>query len=516
MKIKTPNAAGFRVLCFRVLVFLVFVAVGETRVMSTVTHNRRESGKTTSSLTKRQASENVAGKSMALPPRMAKKRPALANVTNQRPAAHNVPRNASNLMVPCVSKIGDPNKASSNVNNGIFTTSVPLKPTALSKNTSIERKDATVSRIIVPPVQSKMEVSPSKSDSLSVSMDETMSTCDSLNSPDVEYIDSNDIAAIESIERKTSSKLSISDHVETTGNVCKREILVEMGTSEKIVDLDVDFMDPQLCATIACDIYQHLRASEAKKRPSVDFMEKVQKDINASMRAILIDWLVEVAEEYRLVPDTLYLTINYIDRYLSGNLMDRQRLQLLGVACMMIASKYEEICAPQVEEFCYITDNTYFKDEVLQMESSVLNFLKFEMTAPTVRCFLRRFVRAALGVNEALSMQLECLASYISELSLLEYNMLCYAPSLVAASSIFLARFILFPSQKPWNSTLRHYTQYQPMDLCECVKALHTLVCECPKSSLPAIREKYSQHKYKFVAKKHCPPSIPVEYFQNN
>ncbi|GFP89208.1 cyclin-a1-1 [Phtheirospermum japonicum] len=74
------------------------------------------------------------------------------------------------------------------------------------------------------------------------------------------------------------------------------------------------------------------------KRPATNFMEMVQKDINASMRAILIDWLVEVVKEYRLVPDTLYLTVNYIDRYLSRNLMDRQRLQLLGVACMMIAS----------------------------------------------------------------------------------------------------------------------------------------------------------------------------------
>ncbi|KAI7740860.1 hypothetical protein M8C21_006502 [Ambrosia artemisiifolia] len=414
--------------------------------MSTVSNNRKLNG-TTSSLAKRQAA----------PPLMAKKRPALANVTNQRPAA----RNGSNLMVP---------KKGSSVTNsfGISSASVHLNPSAaVSKITSITRKDATVSKInIVPPVQTKMEVSPSKSDGLSVSMDETMSTCDSLNSPDVEYIDSNDIAAIESIERKTSSKLNISDNVEPTANVCKREILVEIGSNDKIVDLDVDFMDPQLCATMACDIYQHLRASEVKKRPAVDFMEKVQKDINASMRAILIDWLVEVAEEYRLVPDTLYLTINYIDRYLSGNLMDRQRLQLLGVACMMIASKYEEICAPQVEEFCYITDNTYFKDEVLQMESSVLNFLKFELTAPTVRCFLRRFVRAAHGVNE--------------------------------------------------NSTLKHYTQYQPSELFECVKSLHTLVTECPNSSLPAIREKYSQHKYKFVAKKHCPASIPMEYFLNN
>ncbi|KAK6938376.1 Cyclin, C-terminal domain [Dillenia turbinata] len=153
---------------------------------------------------------------------------------------------------------------------------------------------------------------------------------------------------------------------------------------------------------------------------------------------------------------------------------------------------------------------------VLQMESSVLNYLKFEMTAPTTKCFLRRFVRAAQGVNEEGSLlQLECLANYIAELSLLEYSMLCYAPSLIAASAIFLARYILLPSKSPWNSTLQHYTLYQPTDLYDCVKELHRLCLNSHSSSLPAIREKYSQHKYKLVAKKYCPPSIPTEYFHS-
>ncbi|KAF8390867.1 hypothetical protein HHK36_023166 [Tetracentron sinense] len=251
-------------------------------------------------------------------------------------------------------------------------------------------------------------------------------------------------------------------------NIYKRDILVEMKTIDKIVEVDDDFKDPQMCVSIACDIYKHLRASE--KRPSTDFMEGIQKDINASMRATLIDWLVEVAEEYRLVPDTLYLAVNYIDRYLSGNVMNRQRLQLLGVSCVMIAVKYEEICAPQVEEFCYITENTYFKEEVLQMEAAVLNYMKFEMTAPTSKCFLRRFVRAAPGCNEVPSLQLECIANYLAELSLIEYSMLCYSPSLIAASAIFLAKYILLLSKRPW---------------------------------------------YKFVAKKNCPPSIPPEFFHN-
>ncbi|CAL5333212.1 unnamed protein product [Camellia sinensis] len=247
-----------------------------------------------------------------------------------------------------------------------------------------------------------------------------------------------------------------------------------------------------------------------KKMPRTDLVERIQGDINASMRAVLIDWLVEishlvtschgilswVAEEYSLVPETLFLTVNYIDRYLSGNVIQRQRLQLLGVACMMIAAKYEEICAPQVEEFCYVADNTYFKKEVLQMESSVLNYLKFEMSAPTAGCFLTWFVRAAQGINEVPSMQLDYLANYLTELSLLEYGMLCYAPSLIAASAIFLAKFILNPSKRPWTLTLRHCTLYKPSDLRDCVKAIHRLFCNIHSSSLPGIREKYSQHKF--------------------
>ncbi|XP_022766336.1 cyclin-A1-1-like [Durio zibethinus] len=479
------------------------------------------SSSTTSSLAKRHASssENVGKVASSL----AKKRVPLTNITNQKNTSRSSV--AVSSLVPGSNKVPKARKTqpASNVGfSGHVFPSANVRPSSVLPPkvvTSFHRGNEVVfpppSSSGIPPPPCSMEFSPSKSDGVSVSMDETMSTCDSFKSPDVEYMDNRDVTAIDSIERKTFSNLYISDHVEATGNICNRDAIAETEMDDKIIDVDDNYMDPQLCATFACDIYKHLRASEVKKRPSTDFMERIQKDINSNMRAILIDWLVEVAEEYRLVPDTLYLTVNYIDRYLSGNMMNRQRLQLLGVACMMIAGKYEEVCAPQVEEFCYITDNTYLKEEVLEMESSVLNYLKFEMTAPTAKCFLRRFVRAAQGINEVPSMQLECMANYIAELSLLEYSMLCYAPSLIAASAIFLAKFVLLPSKRPWNSTLQHYIHYKPSDLCDCVKDLHRLCCNNNNSTLPAIREKYNQHKYKSVAKKYCPPSIPSEFFHN-
>ncbi|KAL5074095.1 hypothetical protein RYX36_013079 [Vicia faba] len=110
----------------------------------------------------------------------------------------------------------------------------------------------------------------------------------------------------------------------------------------------------------------------------------------------------------------------------------------------MIAAKYKEICSPKVEKFVYVTDNTYYKDQMLEMESSVLNFLKFEMTAPITRCFLRRFITPAQLKCEVPLMQLEYLVDYLAELSFIEYAMLKYTPSVIAASTTFLAKYIYF------------------------------------------------------------------------
>ncbi|XP_039005099.1 cyclin-A1-4-like [Hibiscus syriacus] len=116
-------------------------------------------------------------------------------------------------------------------------------------------------------------------------------------------------------------------------------------------------------------------------------------------------------------------------------------------------------------------------------------------------------------------LQLKCLASYILQLSLLDYVVLQYAPQLVAASAGFLARFILSPSDKPWDAKLREYTLYQPSDLeeCikleECVKALHRLYRNEGGASLSAIAAKYSQSKYCSVSKRECKATIPEQLF---
>ncbi|CAH9076842.1 unnamed protein product [Cuscuta europaea] len=267
-----------------------------------------------------------------------------------------------------------------------------------------------------------------------------------------------------------------------------------------ITDIDTNHMDPQMCTLYAADIYANLHANELDRRPSVDYMEKLQRDITEGMRGILIDWLVEVSEEYKLVPDTLYLTVNLIDRFLSENYIEKRKLQLLGVTCMLIASKYEEICAPRVEEFCCITDNTYSREEVLKMESHVLNLLDFQLSTPTTKKFLRRFVQAAQTSYQVPSVELEFMANYLAELTLVDYSFLKILPSLIAASAVFLARWTLDQSEHPWNPTLEHYTRYKALELKTTVSALQDLQLNTKGSSLNAIHEKYKLPQFKCVA----------------
>ncbi|KAL0330798.1 UNVERIFIED_CONTAM: Cyclin-A2-1 [Sesamum angustifolium] len=208
-------------------------------------------------------------------------------------------------------------------------------------------------------------------------------------------------------------------------------------------------------------------ASQVDRRPFANYMEKLQRDITQGMRGILIDWLVEVSEEYRLVPDTLYLTVNLIDRFLSENYIEKQKLQLLGVTCMLIASKYEEICAPRVEEFCFITDNTYTKEEVMFKLFTVLicgdmaggenGKSHSELFGFSIVCSHHK------EVPQVPSVELEFLANYLAELTLIEYSFLKFLPSLVAASAVFLARWTLDQSEHPWFKCVSTLSSPKPV-----------------------------------------------------
>ncbi|CAJ2674928.1 unnamed protein product [Trifolium pratense] len=267
-----------------------------------------------------------------------------------------------------------------------------------------------------------------------------------------------------------------------------------------IVDIDSKLKDSLVWTSYAPDIYNSIHVRECERRPSADYMEKLQQDITPTMRGILVDWLVEVTEEYQLVPDTLYLAVNLIDRFLSQRLVAKQMLQLLGITCMLISSKYEEILAPPLQDFCDITDNTYSKQQVLKMEKEVLNLLHFQLAVPTIKTFLRRFIVVAQSSFKVVYDELEFIANYLGELALIEYSFLQFRPSKIAASAVFLGRWTLDQSEHPWNPTLEHYTNYRASELKTTVLALLDLQLNTKGCCLTGVREKYNRQKFQSVA----------------
>nr|XP_060634977.1 cyclin-A2 [Anolis sagrei ordinatus] len=241
------------------------------------------------------------------------------------------------------------------------------------------------------------------------------------------------------------------------------------------------------------DIYKYLREMEVKCKPKVGYMKK-QPDITNNMRAILVDWLVEVGEEYKLQNETLHLAVNYIDRFLSTMSVLRGKLQLVGTAAMLLASKFEEIYPPEVAEFVYITDDTYTKKQVLRMEHLVLKVLSFDLAAPTINQFITQYF-----LHEPTSSQVENLALYLGELSLIDAETyLKYLPSITAAAAFHIANYTI--SGKTWTDALTKVTGYTMEDLKPCITDLHKTYCRAAQHTQQSIREKYKAVKYNAVS----------------
>nr|CAI5852421.1 unnamed protein product [Callosobruchus analis] len=241
-------------------------------------------------------------------------------------------------------------------------------------------------------------------------------------------------------------------------------------------------------------IYTYLREHELKHRAKSGYMKK-QPDVTSDMRTILIDWLVEVAEEYRLSTESLYLAVNFIDRFLSYMSVVRTKLQLVGTAAMFLASKYEEIYPPAIREFVYITDDTYTKRQVIRMEQLILKVLGFDLSVPTPLSF----ITAICSMNK-MNEKTQYLAMYLSELSLLNGDVyLEFLPSAIAASAIAIARHTL-GEQDCWSTELIESTGYNLRDLRPCIEFLSGMFASAPKMPQHAIQDKYKSQRYLHVS----------------
>jgi cyclin B len=249
---------------------------------------------------------------------------------------------------------------------------------------------------------------------------------------------------------------------------------------------------PQLVEEYIPEIFEHLKEIEFDFLPSAGYM-KMQTDINEKMRGILIDWLVEVHLKFKLLPETLFLTCNLIDRFLEKKIIMRNRLQLVGVTAMLIACKYEEIYAPEVRDFVYITDKAYTKEEILAMENEMLATLEYNITVPSSFRYLEIY-NYFLKLDESAFM----FCRYLLELFLVDYKMLKYNPTWLAASTLFITLKI---TKKGEIEKITELTNYTEDKLRECSKDICLIIDNVDKSTLQAVKKKFSLAKYLEVAK---------------
>ena len=245
------------------------------------------------------------------------------------------------------------------------------------------------------------------------------------------------------------------------------------------------------------EIYSNLLMGEKELnyKPKIGYM-KSQNDINEQMRAILIDWLIEVHYRFRLKSETLYQTVWIIDTYLSMFPIIRARLQLLGIASLLISCKSQEIYYPQLNELIDITDGAYIKEELIEMETHILKILNFNIVSPTSNDFFNIIAKAFNFDNRQYF-----LGKYFLESSLIDYQMIKYSSSVIAASCAYIVmKFFGINNYKYLYSNDVIKENCPQKAIKEAAREICFLVKNLSQSTLKAVKDKYSLPQFLNVA----------------
>lgn len=274
------------------------------------------------------------------------------------------------------------------------------------------------------------------------------------------------------------------ERITEENNEMNESSIMEVSNCE-VIDIDEhDTENTQLVAEYVKDIYGYLATVEKQFRISPDFLEK--KIVTSKMRSVLIDWLIQVHLKFHLLQETMYLCVQIIDAYLMAVDVPKMQLQLVGVTAMFVASKYEEMYVPAIDDFVYMTDNTYTKAEIRTMEISILKQLDFMFCKPFPLHFLRRFSKAGQADPKQ-----HTLAKYFMELSLHCAEFSPLDPSYLAACSLCLSFKLLKGTE--WNRTMEFYSTYKLEDL---YSGMHKLAKLVLKSSDADYRYRAATNKY--------------------
>ncbi|TPX51032.1 hypothetical protein SeMB42_g02031 [Synchytrium endobioticum] len=244
--------------------------------------------------------------------------------------------------------------------------------------------------------------------------------------------------------------------------------------------------DPLLAVEYVLDICSYLRDLEARTLGDPRYMER-QPGITWAMRSTLVDWLIQVHHHLRLLPETLYLAINLTDRFLSYRCVTLCKFQLVGVAALLIACKYEEIVVPCISDFIYMVEGGYTREEIIQAERYILAVLKYDLSNPGPMTFLRRISKA-----DSYDVHTRTLSKYLIESTLTDERFVGIPYSLITAGAMYLSRKVL--SNDDWSPMHHHISGYDEATL---VPIAHGLLdCASQYSKHSFVHSKYSEARY--------------------
>lgn len=225
-----------------------------------------------------------------------------------------------------------------------------------------------------------------------------------------------------------------------------------------------------------------------------DFLETTE--IEERHRRRLVEWLSEVHNKFRLLPETFFITCKLVDLAIQKFGVQKSNLQLLSLGALLISTKYEEIYPPSIRQMLKVAANeTISKADVLEMEYKILRSLDFGVTFPTALRFLER-IKKLVGADD-LTFNL---AHYITQFSLLYIKFQTIKPSLVACGAIYLAMKSL-KAKAAWNITFVKSTGYKEKLVRQVAEKLNELVNSAESK---ALKTKFGSPKYQEVS------SLPI------
>jgi len=232
-----------------------------------------------------------------------------------------------------------------------------------------------------------------------------------------------------------------------------------------------------------------------KIKPIYGYMAS-QSDINIKMRAILVDWLIEMHDKFNFKSQTLYQTIWLIDTYLSLKYIKRSNFQLLGLGCMYISCKFNEIFYPILKDCIEISDGAYTKEDLLNIEKDILKTINYNVLPPSKEDFYNIIAKAfEFGDKQYY------LGKFFMENSLIDYNMIKYPSSVIAvACSYIVMKFFKIENYKKLYSTRIIYDKCPQKIIKDSARELCFLVKNLNNSEFKAIKKKYSSDKFFNVA----------------